>query len=409
MKVKPRKFDEVNLYRHPDYALPPTEETKVVKQEPHQTPVKFNGILRTRTDHLNETIAGEFDDEFDGNLFDGVEISEQQVDDSSLAAAEEVPRAIEAAKLANTPHGAASTRNTPVTKGGPPRPPIRGHTVPAPRGPNGAPQPPTHQQPPQNQGPGRPQAIPPNSRGPQTPMQQQNISRSDQFRPRPPAPTVDIHAAPRPANQIPQNQPLRPSPPQPQPEHGSVTGATTTPQTRPTGFVTSRAAELVQASESATGLNHIPAFNPHADSAVPKEMRTPGIDHTSSRPIKRQELGGANGQQPVAPAQSTAGTNGGFNRLGPPVGRPGNSNFVNPQQDMNRRIGMPAGGGAAMSPTLNRNAYRPPSKRPPLQDVSNAKGGAAPTGEPESKKRKLEPVADGPVGGAENAAPVGST
>ena len=161
MKVKPRKFDEINLYRHPDYALPPAEDAAVVKREPHRTPARANAVLRTRTEHLNETIGGEFDDEFDGNLFDGVEISEQQVDDSVLAATEEEQKAIETAKPAGAPNGAASTKSTPVTNGGAPRPPnTRGQNTPASRGPNGAAQPLAQQQPPQNQGPGRPQVVP---------------------------------------------------------------------------------------------------------------------------------------------------------------------------------------------------------------------------------------------------------
>jgi hypothetical protein len=154
-------------------------------------------------------------------------------------------------------------------------------------------------------------------------------------------------------------------------------------------------------------MNNIPAFNPHVDSPVPKEKRTPGIDHTSSRPIKRQEIGATTGQQSAAPVQPTTTTTGGFSRPAPAVGRPGNTNFINPQQDMNRRIGMPGGGGATMSPTLNRNAYKPPMKRPPLQDVSNARGGVGMIGEPEAKRRKVE--GEGDVGDAENAAPVEST
>jgi hypothetical protein len=409
MKVKPRKFDEVNLYRHPDYALPPLEETAVVKREPNQTPVKMNGILRTRTDHLSESIGGEFDDEFDGNLFDGVELSGQQRSENSFAAVnagDEVPKTIEAAKPVTASSGVASTRSTPAVNSDPQRAfNPQGQTTPASRVHNGGPgQPPQQNQP--NLAPGRPQVIPPIARGPQTPVQQQPIARPDQARPRMPPPTVDIHVPPKaPISNIqtPQNQPLRPSPPQP----NQAPTATSNPQGRPTGFVTSRAAELVQNTESVTS-NYIPAFNPHVDSPVPKEQRTPGIDHTSSRPIKRQEIGAP--PQPVPPgppANSTTNNGGAFNRPGPGFGRAGNSNFVNPQQDMNRRIGMPAGGGAAMSPTPNRNAYKPPMKRPPLQDVSNARGGTGHTGEPEAKRQRVE----GPGGtvGLENKAPVEGT
>ncbi|KAF2690754.1 hypothetical protein K458DRAFT_398746 [Lentithecium fluviatile CBS 122367] len=418
MKIKPRKFDEVNLYRHPDYALPAQApgEAAMVKREPDRTPVKSNAILRTRTEHLTASIGGEFDDEYDGNLFDGVEISENHGDEySGTTAREDAPKAIEAPKPASGSNGTASTRSTPVTNGAngaPSRPPNpRGQAMPAPRAQNGV-----QQQQQQNQGPGRPPVIPPNSRGPQTPVQEQPTARPDQSRPRMPPPTVDIHAAPRsvaPNNQPPQNPPLRPSPPLPN------RAPTTTNPNLPTGFVTSRAATLVQNPDAATSLTNFPAFNPNVDSPVPKEKRTPGIDHTSSRPIKRQEIGA--GQQPPpagAPPPANPGGGGGFNKPGAAFARPSNTNFVNPQQDLNRRIGMP-GGGAAMSPTINRGAYKPPMKRPPLQDVSNSRGAGAVAGksglvgEPEAKRQRVEgPVGGGEgTGGVENAAPaaVGSS
>ncbi len=40
-------------------------------------------------------------------------------------------------------------------------------------------------------------------------------------------------------------------------------------------------------------------------------------------------------------------------------------NFVNPQADQNRRIGMPLGGAA--SPLQNRNSYKPPQMKRPLE------------------------------------------
>ncbi|KAF2256591.1 recombination protein Rad52, partial [Trematosphaeria pertusa] len=337
MKVKPVKFQENNLYRHPDFAPQPKEEDALIKMEPHRTPVKPNQALRTRTEHLSREISGEFDDEYDGNFFDGVEITEHHTDEftfETVSAAEEVaPKALEASKPANAPNGAGSSRPAAVADGGPPRQSNpRMQTTPAMRSQDGTRQQPHPQQPPQNQGPGRPPMQPPNSRGTTTPT-----------------------AIPPPNH--------RP----------------------PVGFVTSRAAELVQNSDSATSFTHLPAFNPHADSPVPKEQRTPGVDHTRSIPIKRQEVGAL---PPPAPQL------GGFNRPGGGAGR-GNMNFVNPQQDMNRRIGMPGANG--MSPGLNRGAYKPPMKRPPLQDVSNQAGNLKQEGEPEAKRQRV----DAP--GSENA------
>ena len=151
----------------------------------------------------------------------------------------------------------------------------------------------------------------------------------------------------------------------------------------PVGFVTGRAAELVQNANSTLPPN-IPAFNPHADSPVPKGQRTPGIDHTKSAKVTRQEVGIGAGAAQRAPNA------GGF-------GRP--TNFVNPQQDANRRIGMP---GAAQSPMANRSAYKPPGmvtgmKRMPLTDVSNKGDGAVGDGH-DVKRMKIS-------GGMENHGP----
>jgi len=130
----------------------------------------------------------------------------------------------------------------------------------------------------------------------------------------------------------------------------------------PVGFITSRAAELLQKNDAALPPN-VPAFNPHAES--PSIRRTSGINHGTSAPINRQVVGGINGP----PNGANAGN---------PAPVPGRPDFINPQADANRRIGMP---GAAQSPLANRGAYKPPTAvgkrgpdagpRPPLADVSN--------------------------------------
>ena len=74
MKVKPIKFEEVNLYRHADFALPAQGEQGLVKREPHRTPVRPNQVLRTRTEHLGESTSADFDDEFDGNKVEEYEV-----------------------------------------------------------------------------------------------------------------------------------------------------------------------------------------------------------------------------------------------------------------------------------------------------------------------------------------------
>ncbi|KAF2794333.1 hypothetical protein K505DRAFT_28132 [Melanomma pulvis-pyrius CBS 109.77] len=420
MKVKPVAFQEGQLHRHPDFAPRMKEEEVTVKKEPHRTPVRTNQIIRTKTEALGMSGTADFDDEFGENFFDGVEISEHQGDEFTFetvsAAGESAPKALDSSRPADQSSDIASNRTTPGPNG-PPRQPI----------------PRQHQN--QNHGPGRPPVNPQNvrgpqmpslqhnnplnARGPQTPNPQQNNTRPDLNR-RMNAPTVDIHAPPKPqqpqqnhpANQQPmQNQqPHRPIPPQvqqpnqaqnqgaPPPKSGADDTTTSAPNPPtnqrppgpPVGFVTSRAAEKLQNSDSTTSLAHLPAFNPHAESPLPKEKRTPGIDHTRSTHIKRQEVGIP--EKPEPPAQPQLG---GFQRTGGSAFK--GPNFINPQQNTNRKIGMPG-----MSPLANRGAYKPPSaaggvKRPPLQDVSNQGGGGGEGQGHEIKRPRLE------TKGAENA------
>ncbi|KAF2872486.1 hypothetical protein BDV95DRAFT_569836 [Massariosphaeria phaeospora] len=438
MKVKPIKFDEGHLYRHPDFAPRLKEEVvkaegQIVKREPHRTPVRTNQVLRTRTEHLGESLTGEFEDDFeDGNLFDGVDITEHDGDaftfDTATGSGETAPKALEAVKAADASSGTLSDRPTPGPPGGPRQPVGRMQSAPSTRQQAGAQRPPPQQNQP-NQAPGR---APQNPRGPQTPNPQQNVARPETNKARMPPPTVDIHAAPKPNGQPQQShqqhQPVRPTPLQPQqqshqqnqqnqptqaqqqpqaPNLGATTPVTNPPSNHrpPVGFVTSRAAELVQNADPTTSFNHLPSFNPHAESPVPKDKRTPGIDNTRSTKIMRQDVGAppapAPPQQPVQTHNQQTPNRQSFNR----------PNFVNPHQDANRRIGMPGGGAGmhAMSPSANRGAYKPPGfvggvKRPPLQDVSNQNGVAGPGDGPEAKRQKLEaPGAENAGAGVENA------
>ncbi|KAL5409115.1 hypothetical protein PMIN03_006162 [Paraphaeosphaeria minitans] len=390
MKVEPVKFHEDNLHRHADFAPKVKNEMGIVKREPHQTPVRANPILRTRTDHLGASVSGEFDDEFDGNLFDNVDLTENPGEELSFDSV--------AAESVNGLNSATPSRNAPLPNGGPSRQPnSRPQNAPPARGPNGAQQPP-----PQNNiqnGASRPAIGPPNARAPQTPVQP-NDNRPDLNRRRMQPPTVDIHAVPKPQNPsqnaqaggpTPPNQPLRPTQQQQQSKSVAQSGAAsaTNPPSNhkpPLGFVTSRAAELFQNPDPPASLTNLPAFNPNVESPIPKEKRTPGVDHMSSKPIKRDAVGA-----PAPPPPAPGPPAGAFNRPGPE--QRGNSNFVNPHQDANRRIGMP---GAGMSPGgMNRGQYKPPMKRPPLQDVSNQTAGGG-GGEPDAKRQKIEPP------GAEN-------
>jgi recombination DNA repair RAD52 pathway protein len=421
IKVKPIRFEEGNLYRHPNFAPPPPEGQSVVKQEPQRTPMRPNQVLRTRTEHLGESFGAEFDDEFDGNLFDGVDVTEAHGDEVSFDAGSvttgSAPKGIEA-RPAVVPNGLPSARTSPVRQTGPPRqPPPRVQTTNGVNGQGSAPQ----QRP--NQGPGRPTPAAPIQRQPQTPNQQQNQPRPDQQKGHMPPPNTDTTSASRPSvqqnnHQPHPNQPLRTTPPEAQqttvqPRPVQLAQGAAAPPTNPqppngrphVGFVTSRAAERLQNADANTAMSPLPTFNPNVESPVPKEKRTPGFDHKRSAPVKREQVGAPPAPPPAAePASSRTG--------GPGAGRP--TNFVNPHQDMNRRIGMPGAPNYAMSPSANRGAYKPPTfaagmkrDRPPLQDVSNqgTAGGATADGEgPDVKRQRVE--ATTAMTGAENTGPV---
>ncbi|KAL8766595.1 MAG: hypothetical protein Q9209_006660 [Squamulea sp. 1 TL-2023] len=107
----------------------------------------------------------------------------------------------------------------------------------------------------------------------------------------------------------------------------------------PVGFYTARAAETIQ---SASGiLPQAPSFNPRLES--PSIRKTAGVDHSKTKPIARELVGA-----PPAPLLS-------------PASRP---NFVNPQADKARRVGMP---GSGVSPLANRSLYKPPQMKRPAE------------------------------------------
>ena len=106
------------------------------------------------------------------------------------------------------------------------------------------------------------------------------------------------------------------------------------------GFYTARAAESVQCKSGSP--SKAPAFDPHLES--PSIRKTVGIDHTKTKPVGKDIIAAS------------------------PVARPSSTNFVNPQTDKARRVGMP------MSPAgslYNRNSYKPPQIKRPGENYSN--------------------------------------
>lgn len=242
--------------------------------------------------------------------------------------------------------------------------------------------------------PARSNSGPYNNNAPQTPNQNHSRpapSHGGQMaggnRPQPPA-----------ANRGPPNNQPGPSRPP------SVPPVSNAPES--VGFFSARA--VVQLPEaSLQGTNNAPigapraqeAFNPKAES--PSIRKTPGIDHSSSKPLAR------NGQHvPPAPSQSSlapqANTNG-FTPVKPSFSssQAARGNVVNPSIDQTRRIGAPGG---PSSPLANRGSYRPPTMkrpppaeggvgRPPLADLpangNGTAGGAAPVNGLEAKRQKM--------------------
>ncbi|KIW05113.1 uncharacterized protein PV09_03669 [Verruconis gallopava] len=165
----------------------------------------------------------------------------------------------------------------------------------------------------------------------------------------------------------------------------------------PVGFVRGRVAEMVQNSNGQLPANS--AFNPHAES--PSIRKTNGVNHRTSAPIRKDEVGVAlSSPAPInGPAQGFASSNVN-NNINNSVQHPpqGNNmsplprpNYVNPQHDPHRKIGVPQQPGL-QSPGARPGSYRPPGpagvkrgppetiSRPPLGDVSNLKVGVPPDG-----------------------------
>lgn len=151
------------------------------------------------------------------------------------------------------------------------------------------------------------------------------------------------------------------------------------------GFTASRNAEILQKIEpEATSNTPLPTiavtpFNPHLDS--PSIRRTSHISHNKSAPISRQTVNAPPGAQPANPDQSLSRT----------------TNFINPQADPTRKIGMPAT--ANLSPAPNRSAYRPPGIANPTSAAA-----AAANANPNAK-RAGEQMARVPLADVSNAHP----
>lgn len=181
-----------------------------------------------------------------------------------------------------------------------------------------------------------------------------------------------MHRPPQPQPHTPRQGP----PPQPhnaqQGKDSSNQAMAPPPQAPPPGepvaFFSARAT-LADANQSAGNQNQPkPLFNPKAES--PSIRKTPGIDHSSSKPVARngQHVPPANSQATSAPTGNTSG----FTPLRQGISSSqARGSAMNPSLDQARRIGAPGGG----SPLANRGQYKPPTMKRTLPTESNAANG----------------------------------
>ncbi|KAI2473158.1 recombination protein Rad52 [Annulohypoxylon bovei var. microspora] len=351
LKVGPVRFDEGNLHRHSDFAK---KTPDVVKVEPKNNTDK---VAEKMTAHVSDLLDEEFGD-FD--MVDFGVTDEGHPDEVILPGSHATSSSDKSQTL---PNGNISDRNTPST--------------------NSAQKP--------MQPPPRPVAQPP--RQPATPNQQpQRPGASFQSRPNP------------------QQYPRPPSYANNTAQHAAANNRTNTPPpqnraapTEQVGFFSARS--IKKLPENATPdaviipVQGAKAFDPHLDS--PSIRKTPGIDHSSSKPVGRNKQHvppTKRDQEPESGPVNGPATNSFSNAVGLVPGRPSAGSVGNPALNQARQIGAPGGVG---SPLGNRGQYRPltvkrpapagaePGNRAPLIDVSTngpAQGGGAGGTDPKRQK-----------------------
>ncbi|OMP83254.1 DNA repair and recombination protein mus-11 [Diplodia seriata] len=369
MKVAPTRWNPDNLHRHADFA--PSAKTGMAPPADvdHQPAVDQN---LQRQPNIQKTASNgtELEDEFGGNLFEGVDFDRDDSKDDSAYESMLVD-------TGSKPDPHDSAQHQPV---------FRTQSMPSVRPTNGV--------------PSGPQRGPPASGRATNTTSTSTTSRTEGTMRRIQNPNPDL---PQPGRtDQPVTAPLPAHAAQPNRKEGLTTPAASEagpdssnqahPQQQPAHdtpvrFFTGRAADLLLKAEAANRApaQPPPAFNPHAES--PSLRRTSGIDHNTSAPVKRMVIAQANNQS------GTNGNTSGPSRGGTPSAPAARTNFVNPQMDMNRRVGMP---NAAPSPHANRQSYKPPvmkrpaevQGRPALADMTNVPGDGQ-TDEANSKRAKM--------------------
>jgi DNA repair and recombination protein RAD52 len=341
------KWSEDQLYRHAHYGPVRREALAVGDAQSKQETTVAPGLVKG---HSVEDEFGEFDiADFNAEAFDPD--SDPLLDESSLSLADSANQA-----PPNQAERRVSGNIPPIV----PRNPATLHQPNRPQ-PN---QPPPQRNPPPDIKPLPQQAQQAPPRPPNQNIPQPHTPNANQRYPPPPNARPAAVVAPVVAGRV-LNQPSRQA-------AAMSEGSGMPPPANPSvGFFSARA--ITDAGSAGDASIAIPpvvdkaaAFNPHAES--PSIRKTPGVDHTKSKPLTRDLK--------HVPSSQAAG--------GP---RPGN--IVNPQLDATRRIGAPG----SPSPLGNRGSYKPPTmKRPVPTDGNGTK--------PEAERQPLHEM---PVnGGAQN-------
>ena len=381
VKFAPAKWDTENLHRHPTFKV---KKESIADSASTDTSVQTEaaGMQIRESGQSTTSVGTDYDDEFGGNLFEEVDFTRpdevvlhdtSMLEDSEASNLQSDARQLESEPQPQHQQPISRVQSLPslrIGKG------VHAHS-------NGQGKPPTHQ---------RPAPQPQRQQLPNTLMPPPGLAESNQFQRQ----NQLLHQS----NVVNQHQPkANSSTPENSVQAGGQIEAPHGPPALhdpPVGFIPGRAAELLQRQDNLTGNRNVPAFNPHADS--PSIRRTTGVEHGATRPIKRDEISklrvGAqvgntvNGPQldnaPLGPGPPGAPS------FRPAVGTGPPPNFINPQADAHRKIGMP---GTMQSPLSNRGGYKPPGpaagtkrgpdglpqqqqqhgqlSRPPLIDVSN--------------------------------------
>ncbi|KAL2178050.1 uncharacterized protein P884DRAFT_258944 [Thermothelomyces heterothallicus CBS 202.75] len=354
LKPVPVRFDENALHRHPDYAAKkePAAAGAIKEEMPappmRPPPLPQVEILEAFEDFLVDLDEADFNegdpDDFDAPDWTDAELSNLHVfdnDNNEVGDAGNNVKYPPAKQLAS----AGSTGNR-----GPPdgRPPQQfNHARPAPQRNNAA-----------------------NQNQNQNQIQNQNQNQKPQ-----------IHMTPPQSSNSNNNNN----------NNNNHNNAGPPPGDEPVGFFSARAVKGLPEETLATGkLTPKPgqAFNPRLES--PSIPRTPGIDHSTTKPLSKsgQHVPGRKSEETEAflnnsLAANTAAPGGGGtgNAAGPgrpglgagPAAGPKIANVVNPQLDQTRRIGAPI----SSSPLGNRGQFRPLTVKRPAAGADTANGAGA--------------------------------